>query len=112
MKQDKGRGVVIIGKSKCQEKCLMILEKDHFKTRDHDPTKKNEEKIQRILWKMKNRLSPQECLRLYPSGSCLGKFYGTAKVHKISEFQYGQLFQTLELQHIFGKVLSKAFLSA
>ena len=34
---------------------------------------------------MKNRLSPQEYLRLYPSGSCTDKFYGTAKVHKISE---------------------------
>ena len=30
-------------------------------------------------------LSQQENLRLYPSGSCPGKFYGTAKVHKISE---------------------------
>ena len=46
---------------------------------------KKQEKIQRILPKMKNRLSPQEYLRLYPSGSCPGKFYGTAKVHKISE---------------------------
>ena len=46
---------------------------------------KKQEKIQRILRKMKIRLSPQEYLRLYPSGSCPGKFYGTAKVHKISE---------------------------
>ena len=60
MKQDKGRGVVIMDKSKYQEKCLMILEKGNFKILDHDPTKKTEEKIQRILRKMKNRLSPQE----------------------------------------------------
>ena len=46
---------------------------------------KKQEKIQRILRKMKSRLSPQEYLRLYSSGSCPGKFYGTAKVHKISE---------------------------
>ena len=46
---------------------------------------KTEEKIQQISRKMKNRLSPQEYLRLYPSGSCPGKFNGTAKVHKISE---------------------------
>ena len=32
MKQDKGRGVVIIGKSKYQEKCLIILENYNFKT--------------------------------------------------------------------------------
>ena len=85
MKQDKGRGVVIMDKSKYHEKCLMILEKDNFKTLDLDPTKKTEEKMQRISRKMKNRLSPQEYLRLYPSGSCPGKFYGTAKVDKISE---------------------------
>ena len=42
MKQDKGRGVVIMGKSKYQEKCLMILENNNFKTLDQDPTKKNE----------------------------------------------------------------------
>ena len=63
----------------------MILEKGNFKILDHDPTKKTEEKIQRILRKMKNRLPPQEYLRLYPSGSCPGKFYGTAKMHKIFE---------------------------
>ena len=85
MKQDKGRGEVAIDKSKQQEKCLMILKKDNFKSLDLDPTKKAEEKIQRILRKMKNRLLPLEYLRLYPSGSCPRKFYGTAKVHKISE---------------------------
>ena len=42
MKQSKGRGVVIMDKSKYQEKCLMILE-NNFKTLDHDPTKKTEE---------------------------------------------------------------------
>ena len=72
-------------KSKYQEKCLMILEKDNFKTLDLDRTKKTEEKIQQILRKMKNRLTPQEYLWLYSSGSCPGKFYGTAKVHTISE---------------------------
>ena len=34
---------------------------------------------------MKNRLSQQECLCLYPNGSYPGKFYGTAKGDKISE---------------------------
>ena len=75
-------------------KCLIII-----------PPKKNEEKIQQILLKIKNRLSQQEYLHLHPSGSCPGKFYGTAKVHKIlqmtklTNFQYSQLFQTLELLH-------------
>ena len=44
MKQDKGHGVVIMDKSKYQQKCLMILEKGNFEILDHDPTKKTEEK--------------------------------------------------------------------
>ena len=43
-KQDKGRGVVIMGKSKYHVKCLMILENSDFKTLDHDPTKKTKRK--------------------------------------------------------------------
>ena len=92
-------------KSKCHEKCLMILENGNFKMVDYNSTKKNEEKIQQILLKIKNRLSQQEYLHLHPSGSCPGKFYRTAKVHKIlqmtklTNFQYSQLFQTLELLH-------------
>ena len=44
MKQGEGRGVVVMGKSKYQEKCLMILGNDNFKTLDRDPTKKNRKK--------------------------------------------------------------------
>ena len=40
MKQGKGRGVVIMDKSKYCDKYLMILENGNFKTLDHDPTKK------------------------------------------------------------------------
>ena len=76
----------------------MILENGNFKIFDYDPIKKKEERIQRILRKMKNRLSQQENLSLYASESWPGKFYGTAKVHKTSkndtvdELPYGQLF--------------------
>ena len=51
------------------------------------PPKKAAEKMQRILRRTKNsnKKPQQEYLRLYPSGSYPGKFYGTAKVHKISE---------------------------
>ena len=44
MKQDKRSVVVIMGKSKYHEKCLMILENRNFKTLDHDPTTKNTKK--------------------------------------------------------------------
>ena len=49
--------LVIMDKSKYHEKCLMTLGNCNFKTLDHDPPKKAEEKIERILWKMKNIIS-------------------------------------------------------
>ena len=46
MRKDKRRGMVIMNKSKCHEKYIMILENGNFKTLDHDLTKKTEEKVQ------------------------------------------------------------------
>ena len=83
MKQDKGKGVVIMDKRKYQEKCLVLLNTDQFRKLNQDPTKKIEGKIQRVLRKIKAHLTPQEYSRLYPTGSSPGKFYGTAKIHKI-----------------------------
>ena len=85
MRKDKRRGMVIMNKSKCHEKYIMILENGNFKTLDHDLTKKTEEKVQWYLQIMKVRLSWQEYLHLYPGRSCLSKFYGIAKVRKISK---------------------------
>ena len=48
-----------------------------------DPRKKTEGKIQRMLRKIKPKLSEHEYKVLYPSGSSPGKFYGTAKIHKV-----------------------------
>ena len=42
-----------------------------------------EGKIQRLLRKFKSRLSQKEYYQLYTTGSCAGKFYGTAKIHKL-----------------------------
>ena len=52
------------------------------KTRD--PTKQIETKIQRVLRKIKTNISLQEYSRLYSTGSFPGKFYGTAKIPKLS----------------------------
>ena len=49
-----------------------------------DPTKTIEMKIQRAVRRIKNKLSPKECLNIYPTGSSLGKFYGTAKKQKLT----------------------------
>ena len=46
-------------------------------------TKTLESKVQRSLRKLKSKLSPYEYKKLYPTGSCPGKFYGTAKLHNL-----------------------------
>ena len=46
-------------------------------------SKKIAEKIQRIIQKIKVNLRSQEYLCSYPTGSLLGKFYHTAKNHKM-----------------------------
>ena len=80
MKRDKGSGVVIMNKPKYHEKCLELLNTDQF---THDLRKKMSAKIQRVLRKIKTNLKSEEYSRLYPTGSCPGKFYVTAKIHKI-----------------------------
>ena len=84
MKADKGRGEVVMNKSKYLEKCLTLLNSEQFVRLNEDPAKTNERKLQRMLRKIKPDLTDQEYKRLYPSGSAPGKFYGTAKLHKIS----------------------------
>ena len=83
LKQDKGRGVVVMDKHKHIEKCMSFLTTKQFKQVDSDPTKTLESKVQRSLRKLKSKLSPYEYKKLYPTCSSPGKFYGTAKLHKL-----------------------------
>ena len=48
-----------------------------------NPISSYESKIQRTLRKIKSKLSTEEYKKLDPTGSNAGRFYGTAKVHKI-----------------------------
>ena len=50
---------------------------------DKNPTSSYESKIQRTLRKIKSKFSTEEYKKLYPPGSNAGRFYGTAKLHKI-----------------------------
>ena len=84
MKQDKGRGVVIMNRSKYLEKCLSILQGKQFMKLDRDPTSKLESKVQRILRKIKSKLSENIYKKLYPTGSAQDKFYRNAEIHKLS----------------------------
>ena len=83
LKQDKGRRVVILDKIIYVEKCLSILDTNQFMKLDKNPTSSFESKIQRTLRKIKSKLSTEEYKKLYPTGSNAGRFYGTAKLHKI-----------------------------
>ena len=94
MKQDKGRGVVAIDRSKYTEKCLNTLQSEQFTKLKHDPTKSIKNKIQRELRKLKTKLIIQECCQLYPTGSNPESLYGTEKLHKLP------LSGTVEEQHI------------
>ena len=76
LKQDKGRGVVILDTTKYTEKCMALLNTERFKRLTTDPTATTERKIQKVLRKIKSK-------RLYPTGSAPAQFYGTAKIHKL-----------------------------
>ena len=56
-----------------------MLNTNQFSKISVDPTKKAEAKNQRVLRKIKSKLTIQEYHRLYPTGSCPGKFYGYTK---------------------------------
>ena len=83
LNQDKGRGVVLMNRHKYTDKCLALLSTKQFTTLTNDHTKTLESKVQRILRTIKSKFTEQEYKKLYPTGSCPGKFYGTAKIHKI-----------------------------
>ena len=61
-----------------------MLNTEQFGQLYKDPTSSLERKVQLILPKIKQKLPTDVYAKLYPTGSSPGKFYGTAKVHKIS----------------------------
>ena len=74
LKQDKGRGVVILDTTKYTEKCMTLLNTERFKRLTTDPTAATERKIQNILRKIKSKFSEQEYKRLYPTDSAPALF--------------------------------------
>ena len=71
-------------KNKYTEKCMLLLNTKQFKKLDYDLAKMTERKIQRILRKIKPKLSEHQYKVLYPSGSSPGKLYSTTKIHEVS----------------------------
>ena len=72
-------------RTKYVDKCLNILQTDKFTELREDPTAKFESRVQNCLRKMKKRLGPQTYNTIYPTASRPGRFYGTAKLHKLEE---------------------------
>ena len=82
IKQEKGRGVVILDKNSTSKNALIYLIQNDLRSCKR-PNKKLENKMQRTLRKIKQHLDVSEYRRMYPTGSRPGLFYTTAKVHKL-----------------------------
>ena len=86
IKRDRGRRVVIMNQTnepKYHDKRLKLLNTDQFTKLNHVPFKKIDAKIRKVFWKIKTNIILQNNSHLYPTDSCPGNFYGTAKTHKI-----------------------------
>ena len=84
MRQDKGRGVVILDKNLYVSKAEEFLNGPEFVELDEDPTKMFQGRVQRTLREMKNCFETKVYDRIYPSSARPGLYYGLAKVHKIA----------------------------
>ena len=60
LKQDKGRGVVILDKNIYVNKCLSLLDTNQFMKLDQNPTISSESKIQHMLRKVKSKILTEE----------------------------------------------------
>ena len=60
LKQDNGRGVVIMDSSKCMEKCLGLLENNRLAKTNDDRTKRIESQIQRYGRNLKSKITKEE----------------------------------------------------
>ena len=95
-----------MGQSNYTEKFMSLLSSNQFILIPNDAIKSMESKVQRTLRKIKLKLSEQECKKLYPTGSCQGQFYRTAKIYKlpvnggINELPIRPIVSNLTLQHI------------
>ena len=63
MKQDNGRGIVIVNRSRYTEKCENMLDSDKSLMLENDPTSKLEGQVQRALRKIKGSLSESDYIK-------------------------------------------------
>ena len=84
LRQDKGRGVVILDKNVYVSKAEEFLSGPEFVDLDEDPTRSFQDRVQRTLLDMKECFEAKVYERIYPSSARPGLYYGLAKVHKIA----------------------------
>ena len=68
-----------------------------------DKTKNVEEVVHRILLKNKTAIGEENYTKIYLSGSNSGKFYGTAKVHKVKPKEHEKI-EKLPLRPIISNI--------
>ena len=68
LKQDKGRGVIMLNHSKYIKKCLSIVNSNQFLQVDKDPTASIERKVQKTLRKIKDKIPSLLYSKIYPTG--------------------------------------------
>ena len=86
-----------MNRDKYTEKCQQILNTNQFFKLNLDPTKTTERKVQNVWGKIESKFRSNE-YKQYSTGSSPGKFYGTAKIHKLSQ---GDQVEKLPIRPIF-----------
>ena len=84
LRQDKGRGVVLLDKPVYISKGENFLNGPEFEKLDQDPTKTFQRNVQETLLESKMKFSSKVYKKLYPSSSRPGLYFGLAKVHKLN----------------------------
>ena len=106
LKQDKGRGVVILDTTKYTERCMALLNTECFKRLTTDSTATTERKTQKVLRKIKSKFSEQEYKRLYPTGSTPARFYSRAKIHNLKN---DSTVDDLPIRHIISNINTASY---
>ena len=83
LRQDKGRGVVILNRTDYVRKAEAFLNGPEFVKLEADPTKSFQAYVQRTLCGMKSKFDEKLYQKLYPSSSRPGLYFGLAKMHKL-----------------------------
>ena len=89
MKEDKGHGKLFLYRTNYIEKCCNIINTNQFSKKiPQKPQKSKYNTTSTLRHKLKDKVSEKsKYKKFYPTGSRLGQFYGTAKVHKLQPRQ-------------------------